>query len=197
MREKRTSLVAQMVKILPAVLETWVQPLGWEDSLRRERLPTPVFSPGEFHGQKSLSGCSPWGHKELDTPGQLTLTHTSSTLKPSIWKTKFMASGPITSWQIDGETMETVTDFVFLESRITADRDCSHEITRGLLLGRKAMTKLDSILKSRHITLPTKVPVLKAVVFPVVRYECDRWTIRKAEHQRTDAFELWCWRRLL
>ena len=108
-----------------------------------------------------------------------------------------MASGPITSWQIDGETMETVTDFVFLESRITADRDCSHEITRGLLLGRKAMTKLDSILKSRHITLPTKVPVLKAVVFPVVRYECDRWTIRKAEHQRTDAFELWCWRRLV
>ena len=97
MREKRTSLVAQMVKILPAVQETWVQSLGWEDSLRRERPPTPVFLPGEFHGQRSLAGYSPWGHKELDTTKRLTLTHTSSTLKPSIQKTKFLASGPISS----------------------------------------------------------------------------------------------------
>ena len=107
-----------------------------------------------------------------------------------------MAASPITSWQIDGKTMDKVIDFIFLASKITADGDCRHEIKR-LLLGRKAMTKLDSILKSRHITLPTKIPVVKAMVFPVVRYECDRWTIKKAEHQRTDAFKLWCWRRLL
>ena len=108
-----------------------------------------------------------------------------------------MASGPITSWQIDGETVETVTDFIFLGSKITADGDCSHEIKRRLLLGSKVMTNLDSILKSRDITLPTKVRLVKAMVFPVVMYGCESWTIKKAEHQRIDAFELWYWRRLL
>ena len=106
-----------------------------------------------------------------------------------------MISGPITSWEIDGETMETVTDFIFGGSKITADGDCSHEVKRRLLLGRKAMTKLDSILQSRDITLPTKVPLVKAMVFPVVMYVCESWTIKKAECQRIDAFELWCWRR--
>ena len=108
-----------------------------------------------------------------------------------------MASGPITSWQIDRETMEPVTDFIFLDSKITADGDCSHEIKRCLLLGRKVMTNLDNILKSRDITLPTKVHLTKAMVFPVVMYGCESWTIKKFEHQRIDAFELWCWRRLL
>ena len=113
-------------------------------------------------------------------------------LKLNIQKSKIMASGPITSWQIDGETMETVRDFIFLGSKITADGECSHEIKRHLLLGRKAMTNLDSILKSRDITLPTKVRLVKAMVFPVVTYGCERWTIKKAERPRTDAFELWC-----
>ena len=108
-----------------------------------------------------------------------------------------MASGPNTSWQIDGETMETVTDVIFLGSKITADGNCSHEIKRHLLLVRKAMTNLDSILKSRDITLPTKVHVFKSMVFPVVMYGWESWTIKKAEHRRIDAFELWCWRRLL
>ena len=108
-----------------------------------------------------------------------------------------MASGPITSWQIDGETMETMTDFIFLCSKITVDGDCSHEVKRCLLLERKAMTNLDSILKSRDITLAAKVRLVKAMVFPVVMYGCESWTIKQAEHQRTDAFELWCWRRLL
>ena len=115
-------------------------------------------------------------------------------LKLNIQKTKIMASCPITSWQIDGET---VSDFIFLPSKITADGDCSHEIKRHLLLGRKAMTNLDSILKSRDITLPTKVHLVKAMVFPVVMCGCESWTIKKAEHQRIDTFELWCWRRLL
>ena len=110
---------------------------------------------------------------------------------------KIMASGPITSWEIDGETVETVSDFILLGSAITADGDWSHEIKRHLLLGRKVMTYLDSIFKSRDITLPTKVCVVKAVVFPVVMYGCQRWTIKKAECRRIDAFELWCWRRLL
>ena len=118
-------------------------------------------------------------------------------LKLNIQKTKIMASGAITSWQIDGETMETVTDFLFLDSKITADGDCSHEIKRRLLLGRKAMTNLDSLLKSRDITLPTKVRLVKAMVFPVVIYGCESWTIKKAERRRIDAFELWRWRRLL
>ena len=118
-------------------------------------------------------------------------------LKLNIQKTKIIASGPITSWEIDGETMETVSDFIFGGSRIIADGDCSHEIKRGLLLGRKVMTNLDSILKSRDITLPTKVRLVKAMVFPVVMYRCENWTVKKAEHWRIDAFELWCWRRLL
>ena len=108
-----------------------------------------------------------------------------------------MASGPITSWQIDGQTMETVRDFLFLGSKITADGDCSHEIKRCLILGRKAMTNHDNILKSRDITLPTKVHLVKAMVFLVVMYGCESWTMKKDEHQRIDAFELWCWRRLL
>ena len=118
-------------------------------------------------------------------------------LKLNIQKTKIMASGPITSWQIDGETMEMVRDFIFLGSKITADSDCSQEIKRCLLLERKAMTNLDSILKSRDVTLPTKVHLVKAMVFPIVMYGCESWTIKKAEHQRINAFELWCWRRLL
>ena len=118
-------------------------------------------------------------------------------LKFSIQKVKIMASGPITSWQIDRETMETVTDFIFLGSKVTADGDCSHEIKRCLLLGRKVMTNLDSILKSRDITLPTKVHLVKTMVYPLVLYGLESWTIKKAEHQRIDAFELWCWRRLL
>ena len=113
--------------------------------------------------------------------------------KLNIQKTKIMASGPITSWQIDGET---VADFIFRGSKVTADGECSHEIKRHLLLGRKVMTLLDSILKSRDITLPTKVHLVKAMVFPVVMYEYQSWTIKKAKHQRIDAFELWCWRRL-
>ena len=115
-------------------------------------------------------------------------------IKLNIQKTKIMASGPITSWQIDGETMETVRDLILGGSRITADGDCSHEIKRCLFLGRKAMINLDSILKSRDITLPTKVRLVKAMVFSVVMYGCESWTIKKAEHGRIDAFELWCWR---
>ena len=118
-------------------------------------------------------------------------------LKLNIQKTKIMASSPITSWRIDGKTMETMADFIFGGSKITADGDCSHEIKRRLLLGKKVMTNLDSILKSRDITMPTKVCLVKATVFPVVMYGCESWTIKKAEHRRTDAFELWCWRRLL
>ena len=115
-----------------------------------------------------------------------------SGLKLSIKKTKIMASGPITSWQIEGENVEAVIDFLFLCSKITVDEDCSHEIRRRLLLGRKAMTKLDIVLKSRDITLPTKGRIVKAMVFPVVMYSCESWSIKKAEHQRIDAFELWC-----
>ena len=118
-------------------------------------------------------------------------------LKLNIQKIKIMASSPITSWQIDGETVETVRNFIFLGSKITADGDCSHEIKRCLLLGRKVMTNLDSIFKSRDITLPTKVHLVKAMVFPVVMYGCESWTVKKAERQRIDAFELRCWRRLL
>ena len=117
--------------------------------------------------------------------------------KLSIQKMKIMASGPITSWQIEGETVDTVSDFIFLDSKITADGDCSHEIKRCLLLGRKVMTNLDSILKSRDNTLPTKVCLIKAMLFPIVLYGCESWTIKKAERQRIDAFELRCWRRLL
>ena len=118
-------------------------------------------------------------------------------LKLNIQKTKIMASGPITSWEIDGKTVERVSDFIFWGSKITADGDCSHEIKRRMLLGRKAMTNLDNVLKSTDITLPTKVRIVKAIIFPVVMYECESWTIKKAEHQRIDAFGLWFWRRLL
>ena len=118
-------------------------------------------------------------------------------LKLSIQKTKIMASGPITSWQIDGETMKTVRDFIFLGSKITQDSACSHEIKRCLLLGGKPMLNIDTELKSRDISLPAKVCIVKAMIFPVVMYICKSWTIKKTEHQRIDAFELWCWRRLL
>ena len=118
-------------------------------------------------------------------------------LKLNIQKTKIIASSPITSWEIDGETVETVLDFIVLGSRITADGDCSHGIKRRLLLERKVMRNLDNTLKSRDITLPTKVRIVKAVAFPVVMYGCENWAIKKAEHRRIDAFELWCWRRLL
>ena len=118
-------------------------------------------------------------------------------LKLNIQKTKIMAFDPITSWDIDGQTVETVSDFISLGSEITEDGDCSREIKRHLLLGRKVMTNLDSILKSKDITLPTKVHLVKAMVFPVVIYGCESWTVKKAERQRIDAFELWCWRRLL
>ena len=118
-------------------------------------------------------------------------------LKFNIKKTKIMASGPIILWQIDGDTVETVTDFILGGSKITADGDCSHTIKRHLLLGRKPMINLDSILRSRVITLPTKVHLAKGMVFPVVLYGCESWTIKKAEHQRVDIFELWCWKRLL
>ena len=118
-------------------------------------------------------------------------------LKLNIQKTKIMSSGPITSWQIVGETVETVSDFIFLGSKITADGDCSHEMKRRLLRGRKVMTNRDSILKIRDFTLSTQVHLVKAMVFPVVMYGCESWTIKKTEHRRTDAFELWCWRRLL
>ena len=118
-------------------------------------------------------------------------------LKLNIQKTKIMASGPITSWEIDEETIETLRNFIFLVSKITEDGDCSHEIIRRLLLGRKVMTNLDSILKSRDITLSRKVHLVKAMVFPVVMYGCESWTVKKAERRRIDAFELWCWRRLL
>ena len=118
-------------------------------------------------------------------------------LKRNIQKTKIMASGPITSWEIGGETVETLSDFIFWGSKITADGDCSLEIKRHLLLGRKVMTNLDSIFKSRDITLPMKVRLVKAMVFPVLMYGCESWTVKKAEHQRIAAFELWCWRRLL
>ena len=118
-------------------------------------------------------------------------------LKLNIQKTKIMASSPITSWEIDGETMETVTDFILGGFKVTANGDCSNEVKTCLLLGRKAMTNLDSILKNTYITLPTKVHLVKAMVFPIVMYGCESWTIKKVQHQRIDAFELWCWRRLL
>ena len=118
-------------------------------------------------------------------------------LKLNIKKANIMASGPITSWQIEGEKVEVVTDFLFLGSKITVDSGCSHEIRRQLLLSKKVMTNLDSVLKSRDITLPTNVCIVKAMVFSVVRYSCESWTVKKAEHQRIDAFKLWCWRRIL
>ena len=154
--------MTQIVKNLPAMQETQVGSLGWEDPLEKEWLSAPVFLPAEFHGERNLMGYTPWGHKDLDT----------------------------TKWEKDGETVETVSDFNFLGSKITADGDFSHEIKRCLLLGRKVMTNLDSIFKSRDITLPTKVCLVKATVFPVVRYGCESRTVKKAERRRIDAFEL-------
>ena len=135
--------------------------------------------------------------KEESEKVDLKLNIQKAGLKLNIQKMKIMASGPITLWQIDGETMETVRDFIFLGSKITADGDCSHEIKRRLLLGRKVVTNLDSILKIRNIILLTKVCLFKVMVFPVVMYGCESWTVKKAECRRIDAFELWCWRRLL
>ena len=120
-----------------------------------------------------------------------------ASLRLNIKKSKIMASGSITAWQIEGEKVQVVTDFLFLDPKITVDNDCSHEVRRLLFLGRKAMTNLDSVLKSRDVTLPTKVHIVKAMVFPVVTYSCESWTVKKAEHQRIDVFKLWCWRRLL
>ena len=142
----------------------------------------------------------PLWQKEKQTKGSLDESERGewkSWLKLNNQKTKIMASGPITSWEIDGETVETVSDFIFLGSKITADGDCSNEIKRRLLLGRQVMTNLDSVLKSRDATLPTKVHLVKAMVFPVVMYGCESWTVKKGERQRIDAFELWCWRRLV
>ena len=142
----------------------------------------------------------PFGRKQRRTKDPLDETEEEGEkvgLKLNIQKTKIMASGPITSWQIDGEAMETVTDFIFGGSKISSDDDCSHEIKRHLLLGRKVMTNLENILKSRDITLPTKVHLVKAMIFPVVKYRCESCTIKKAEHERIDAFELWFWRRPL
>ena len=149
--------------------------------MRRKWPPTAVFLLGESHRQRSLEGYSPWGHKGLDMIERLTHTHrlnkTDSNLLHSI-----MASGPIASWEIDGEIVETVSDCILGGSKITADGDCSHEIKRRLLLGRKVMTNLDGIFKSRDITLPTKVRLVKAMVFPVVMYGWESWTVKKAEH---------------
>ena len=142
----------------------------------------------------------PYGRKQKRTKEPLDESERGEEkvdLKFNIQKTKIMASSPITSWQIDGKTMETVTDFILGGSKITGDGDCSHEIKRHSLLGRKVVTNLYSILKSRDITLPKRVRLVKAMVFPVVMYGCESWTLKKAEHWRIDAFELWCWRRLL
>ena len=168
--------------------------LGWKKHKLESRLP------GGISITSDVQMTHPYGRKWRRTKEPLDESEGwewKSWLKLNIQKTKIMASGPISSWEIDGEIVETVTDFIFLGSKITSDGDCSHEIKRRLLLGRKVMTNLDSIFKSRDITLPTKVHLVKAVVFPTVMYGCESWTIKKAEHQRIDAFELWCWRRLL
>ena len=166
--------------------------LGWKKHKLESRLP------GEISITSDMQMIPPlWQKSEEELKSLLMKVKEESEkvdLKLNIQKTKIMVSGPITSWEIDGETVERVSDFIFFGSQITAEGDCSHEIKRHLLLGRKAMTNLDSILKSRDTTLLTKV---QAMVFPVVMYECESWTIKRAEHQRIDAFELWCWRRLL
>ncbi|KAB0340653.1 hypothetical protein FD754_022949 [Muntiacus muntjak] len=186
-------------------LNFWVGKISW----RRKWQPTLVLLPGKSHGWRSLRNTNDLRYADdttlmAETEGELKsllmkVKEESEKvgLKLNIQKTRIMASGPITSWQTDGETVETVSDFIFLGSKITADGDCSHEIKRRLLLGRKVMANLDSILKSRDITLPTKVHLVKAMVFPVVMYGCESWTVKKAECQKIDAFELWCWRRLL
>ena len=153
----------------------------------------------EYFSQRANLAYCIWSSKEALKSLLMKLKEESEKagLKLNIQKTKIMATSPITSWQIDRETMETVTDFIFLGSKITADGDCSHEIKRHFLLERKAMTNVDSVLKSRDITLPTKVHLVRTMVFPVVMCGCESWIIKKAEHWRIDAFELWCWRRLL
>ena len=167
--------------------------LGWRKHKLESRLPREISITSEM--QMTLMAES---EEELKSFLMKVKEKTEKVgLKINIQKTKIMASGPIASWKIDGEIVETVADFIFLGSKITADGDFSHEIKRCLLLGRKVMTNLDSILKSRDITLPTKVRLVKAMVFPVVIYGCESWTVKKAECRRTDAFELWCWKRLL
>ena len=166
--------------------------LGWKKHKLESRLP------GEISITSDMQMIPPlWLKVKTKKPLESERGEWKSWLKLNIQKTKIMASGPITSWQTDGETVETVTDFIFLGSKITADGDCSHEIKWLLLLGRKAMTNLDRILKSRDVTLPTKVHLVKAMVFAVVIHGCEIWTIRKSEWQRIDAFELWCSRRFL
>ena len=161
--------------------------LGWMKHKLESRLPGELTITSDLQIEEELKSLLIKVKEESEKVG----------LKLNIQKTKIMMSGPIISWQIDGETMETVSDFIFLGSKIMANGDCSHEVKRRLLLGRKAMTNLDSILKSTDITLPTKVHLAKGLVFPVIMYGCESWTIKKAEHRRIDAFELWCWRRLL
>ena len=161
--------------------------LGWMKHKLESRLPGELTITSDLQIEEELKSLLIKVKEESEKVG----------LKLNIQKTKIMMSGPIISWQIDGETMETVRDFIFLGSKIMANGDCSHEVKRRLLLGRKAMTNLDSILKSTDITLPTKVHLAKGLVFPVIMYGCESWTIKKAEHRRIDAFELWYWRRLL
>ena len=168
--------------------------LGWKKHKLESRLP------GEISISQICRWHHPYGRKWRGTKKPLDESESREWkvgLKLNIQKTKIRASGPITSWEIDGETVETVSGFIFGGSKITADGDCGHEIGRHLLLAWKVTTNLDSILKSRDITLPTKVRLVKAMVFPVVMYGCESWTVKKAEHQRIDAFELWYWRRLL
>ena len=169
--------------------------LGWMKHKLESRLPWKIISNLRYADDTTLMAESEEGLKGL----LLKVKEESEKvdLKFNSQKTKIMVSDSITLWQIDGETRETVTDFILRGSKITTDDDCSHEIKRCLLLERKAMTNLDSILKSRDITLPTKVHIVKSMVFPVVMYRCKSWTIKKAEHRRVDVFELWCWRRLL
>ena len=211
------SLVAQMVKLLPAMRETWVLSLGWDDPLEEDMAThssmlawrismdrgawwatvhevsesdtTEWLSRAQWQKVQRNQKASWWRWKRSEKAG----------LKLNIQKMKITTSGPITSWQIDGQknSWGKVTDFIFLGSKITADSNCIHEIKRHLLRGRKAMTNLDSILKSRDITLLTKVHIVKALVFPIVMYRCESWTIKKnKERQRIDVFKLWCWRRL-
>ena len=178
---------------------TYMQSTSWEMlDWKKHKLDQDCWE--KYQLPQIYRGHHPYGRKWRGTKSLLMKVKEESEkvgLKPNIQKTKIVASGPITSWEVDGETVETVSDFIFWGSKITADGDCSHEIRRRLLLGRKVLTNLDSIFKSRDITLPRKVRLVKAMVFPVVMYGCEIWTMKKAERQRIDAFELWCWRRLL
>ena len=168
--------------------------LGWKKHKLESRLPGEISITSDNADDTTLMAES---EEELKSLLKVKEESEKFGLKLNIQKTKIMASGPIISWEIDGETVETVSDFILGGSKITADGDCRHEIKRRLLLARKVMTNLDSTLKSRDITLPTKLRLVKAMVFPVVICGCDSWTVKKAERRRIDAFELWCWRRLL